>query len=544
MVGAQTTGRGVARPHVQPRGPRNNRAVVAQLAKLLSRHPSFAGIAGSVVAFAMTALCLVILAQERTQALNHATESARSFVSVVANDIGRNVELYDLSLKAMVEGAQQPGIMKLAPDLRDKILFDRATTASFLGSALVLDAHGRIVASGESFEDSPEVLRKRDYFTVHERSARTDLFISHPYFSVLRGGSASIALSRRIDAPDGSFAGAAVLAMQIGYFESLLAKVNVGEAGSAFIVMGDATILARKSPHSVTAVGTSVAQSPTFATMVGNASGSYTASSALDGIRRIYTFMHVPGTPLIAVVAPAEDDVLAAWRKRCQVLGTITVLFGVTFACLSWLLALALRDRAAAHRKLEQLARTDPLTALSNRRVLDYQLNAEWRRARRAGSAVSVLFLDIDYFKSYNDLYGHAGGDNALVTVAGCISSVLNRPGDVVVRYGGEEFVVLLPDTAADGALLVGHLVRERIEALQLSHEGSRFGVVTVSIGISTAYPGHGGEPSELLARADEALYSAKDGGRNRVVVDNRVVASARETAQSRVPQLHLVKRR
>jgi diguanylate cyclase (GGDEF)-like protein len=251
--------------------------------------------------------------------------------------------------------------------------------------------------------------------------------------------------------------------------------------------------------------------------MASQAEGSYTADSTVDGVRRIFTYAHVPSTPLIAVVAPAVNDVFAEWRRRSLIAGGLTLALGTVFVVVSWLLAFTLQDKVAAQAELVRLAATDPLTGLSNRRILDSRLDEEWLRARRNGSPMSVLFVDVDYFKGFNDTYGHAAGDEVLAAVAECIDSVVRRPVDLVARYGGEEFAVVLPDTSAEGAANVAEKIRRKVQGMSLFYGESEHGTVTVSVGCATCLPAQGGSASGLMAAADAQLYAAKSAGRNRV---------------------------
>jgi diguanylate cyclase (GGDEF)-like protein len=173
-----------------------------------------------------------------------------------------------------------------------------------------------------------------------------------------------------------------------------------------------------------------------------------------------------------------------------------------------------LQERDAA---LARLVREDALTGVSNRRGFEERFTAEYQRAMRARSALSLFMVDIDFFKRYNDAYGHQAGDRCLRAVAGAIGAGLRRPSDFVARYGGEEFVVLLPDTGARGARLQAETIRAAVERLTLPHPGSPHGYVTISVGVATATPRPGGAAPELLRAADRALYRAKRNGRNRI---------------------------
>ena len=176
----------------------------------------------------------------------------------------------------------------------------------------------------------------------------------------------------------------------------------------------------------------------------------------------------------------------------------------------------------------QKLASLDGLTAIANRRHFDLIFDQEWKRASRARSPLSLLIIDVDRFKAYNDTYGHLTGDACLRTIAKAISGVPGRPTDLVARYGGEEFVVLLPGSTATGASLIAERIRMAVEHLALPHLYSDTLRVTVSIGLATSVPDFGSDSLLLIAMADKALYNAKHEGRNQVctAVDAVAVAS------------------
>ncbi|MCG5548524.1 diguanylate cyclase [Halorhodospira halochloris] len=169
--------------------------------------------------------------------------------------------------------------------------------------------------------------------------------------------------------------------------------------------------------------------------------------------------------------------------------------------------------------ELEHLAQRDGLTDLPNRRRFDQQLKDEWARAQRGSTPISLIMMDIDHFKAYNDNYGHGAGDECLRRVAGALARVPNRNTDLVARYGGEEFVVLLPYTDADGARQVAESFRQSVADIAIPHAYSSVAnVVSVSVGVATVLPGpHDNDASSLQEAADRALYVAKEHGRNRV---------------------------
>ncbi|MGZ8288025.1 MAG: diguanylate cyclase [Telluria sp.] len=173
-------------------------------------------------------------------------------------------------------------------------------------------------------------------------------------------------------------------------------------------------------------------------------------------------------------------------------------------------------DEKRAQIALEQLATRDGLTGLANRRCFDDTLHAEWSRAMRQKQPLSLLMVDVDNFKAYNDANGHLGGDECLKRVAAAVASEM-RANDLVARYGGEEFAVILPNQSLKGAAIVAERIRSRVEQLSLPNRFARDGRVTVSIGAATAIASSDTDASQLVAIADAALYRAKHMGRNRI---------------------------
>ncbi|WP_160000511.1 diguanylate cyclase [Roseomonas sp. 18066] len=188
-----------------------------------------------------------------------------------------------------------------------------------------------------------------------------------------------------------------------------------------------------------------------------------------------------------------------------------------------------------ALENMEEMATTDALTGLANRRRFEEAMALEWRRCAREGQPLSLLVLDADNFKRYNDRYGHPAGDTCLRMLADCLSATARRPGDVAARQGGEEFAMLMPRTDAEGAALLAERVRAAVAAEALPHAGNQpAGIVTISVGVATVYPepeldepGARSGADALLSAADSALYAAKMGGRNRICAAAPAAAAA-----------------
>jgi len=168
--------------------------------------------------------------------------------------------------------------------------------------------------------------------------------------------------------------------------------------------------------------------------------------------------------------------------------------------------------------QLKHLSTHDTLTGIANRRHFDDSLKGEWRRAMRLGTSVGLIMLDIDHFKQFNDQYGHVAGDGCLQKVGQVLTSAAQRPGDLAARYGGEEFAIILDSSEMNSVIEIAEKCRAEIEAMQIPHELSPFGIVTVSIGVKVLLPSDACTRIDLVEQADQNLYQAKELGRNRVV--------------------------
>jgi len=469
------------------------------------------------------AISLVTLLASRDAAVEHAHETSRNVTAVLVSNIARTIETSDNSLRALIAALDKPAIQALDPDLRHELLFDR-TAAEYVTGMGVTDSKGRLI-DGCCSSSHTWNFSDRDYFIAHRQSANVGLYVSSVYRARSRPGAQSIAMTRRVSQPDGSFGGVAIVAIDVEYFKQLLAKLNVGPNGITAIVRTDGTLVARNPPLSQATL-VNLDKSPTFPRMVNHDSGFYAAPSLSDGVMRLYTFQRVPGTPLIAVVAPAEVDVLAPWKRLSWIVGISASSVSLAFCAVVWLLAFALRDHAETQVLLTELTQTDPLTGLRNRRALDAVLEREWQRLQRGDGSLSLLFVDADNFKQYNDRHGHAQGDIALKHLAECINRYIRRAGDLAARYGGEEFVVVLPDTDKTAATRIAEAIRRDVEHGPPTVATGAIPPFTVSIGCATGRRSRPSSLDELTNAADLALYAAKKSGRNAVVFAGDTAAS------------------
>ena len=195
---------------------------------------------------------------------------------------------------------------------------------------------------------------------------------------------------------------------------------------------------------------------------------------------------------------------------------------GEVEALVGFMFDISERKRTEEHvlrlqRELEELSYKDGLTGVANRRMFDTVFEREWASACRTGRSLSVVMIDIDYFKEYNDRYGHLAGDDCLRQVATALSCAALRPLDFLARYGGEEFVLVLPETRAEAALTVAERLREAVQGRAIEHGGSLIApYVTISLGVGTITPNSDDDPQSFLQQVDRQLYRAKQAGRNR----------------------------
>lgn len=475
-------------------------------------YPSAIGIVGTAIALAILVGVAMLLRVDRQARYDHALGRAESVASVVAANLGGNIALYDALLKEMVREAERANTLLLPERVRDRLRFGQALSRDFLDDAYLVDKAGQIVAPLDPAGYKPVNVADRDYFRSHETNPSLGLYVSQPYASRTHGGVLSVALTRRIAADDHSFAGVAVIALRLDRLGAQVSDVDFEDLKSISVVEEKGTVLAC---HPCAGV-----RPGTLVKLPGNATRDSNLTTALSypaGARAMdYRSVRVPGVSMYVVVTPSTQTLTRDWERDVVLHGTIAATCAATLIAGSWLLVAAIRTRASKAARLVNLSVTDGLTGLSNRRALDAKLASEWRRARRSGSPLSILFVDIDHFKHFNDEYGHSIGDDVLRAVAKNIGAHTRRDADMAARYGGEEFAVVLPDTDAAGAAAMAEQVRRDVERLRIAHEGSAMGLVTVSVGAATGVAGECDGAQAILKAADEQLYVAKQRGRNR----------------------------
>jgi diguanylate cyclase (GGDEF)-like protein len=438
-----------------------------------------------------------------------ARQSLENLASSIDSEISRNVELYDISLRAVASNMVMPELKDVSKEIRHLILFDHGATAKHFGAVQVFDAQGRLAIDASTLDPAPDDRSEEEFFQIHRDQPAAGLFISRP---TLHRGAYAIVLSRRISGADGSFLGVVTGSIRFSYFHDLFGRLRLGPDDIITVLRRDATVIMR-TPFDLDVIGRSLAHVPDVIRALSEPSGSYSGQGALDNIPRLLVWRD--GTrPLVVLVGKPWSSILSLWYKEVTRIGAIMLALISFVLAVTLFLAREIGRRARAEDKLEELATTDALTGLKNRRKFDAAIDAEWRRAVRHKMPLALLMIDADHFKSYNDTFGHQAGDEMLVGIAICISDSVRRAGDCAARYGGEEFAVLLPGFTEAAAVAVAEMIRLKVQ--QWSGGPT---VTTVSIGIASLTPAANADWSILVKAADRALYAAKANGRNQSIL-------------------------
>jgi diguanylate cyclase (GGDEF)-like protein len=486
--------------------------------RTLPARPEFLLILGSGLSVVLIMVIVaILLVREHASTLQAAKRATTNITQLINADVLRNVELYDLALQGLIAASTRRDLALVSPDIRHLVQFDQSTAAPFKGEVLLLDANGAVIADSSTLWPTPRNFADRDYFQAHKNNTHEGLFISRPFKIHCACDQVwRIAFSRRVSGPDGEFAGVAVATMRLAYFDQLFNRLTIGNGSSVNLLNTKGILLAQQPLLERDMIDKDLSERPNFKRMLREGAGSFRAISAITAQERLYTFSNVGDLPLIVVVALPADDVFAPWQRAALLTSGATGVLCIGLLWLTWMLRRELRRRYRTERALSELAATDALTGLANRRILDERLRLEWDRAQRSADPLTLLMIDVDHFKAFNDRHGHHGGDEALRTVAQVIGTNIRRPADLAARYGGEEFAVVLPHTDAKGALVIAEHIRSSIEHLPRVAGDER--PITVSIGMSTWDKRSRMSLEALLLSADQALYEAKHTGRNRIV--------------------------
>lgn len=477
---------------------------------------------------------LVVLSSytERETELEQSIASLSNMTMALSQHAGQIIADADIVLLGLLEHVKDDGFSKSSLKRMDRMMGMRVRELPALGGIFVCDTTGRTVASSLEILDAGDVAPGS--LAYHKAHKENVAYVGHPVQRKSTGRWV-VTISRRIDGKDGEFRGVALATIELEYFRRFYSHFNIGSNGSIMLAKLDGTVLMRR-PLLEDSIGKKLGGTPLFENYIRREHVGFTqAKSNQDGVVRVLSFRRVADYPLFIVAAESEAEILSAWWVHAQyrLIGVVILLLLIGYGGHRLVIQIKLREEAeheaiAARKRTEELnqvlsqqALRDGLTGLANRRKFDEVMKCEISQVARNRKPLTLIMFDIDHFKKFNDLYGHAAGDNCLRIVAKALQGVGRRDADVACRYGGEEFALVLPDCDEAGALMMAEKARADICALAIRNQASSLGVVTASVGVVTlAWPAPSATtPDELICEADRALYLSKNTGRNKVSI-------------------------
>ena len=456
------------------------------------------------------------------QAFAMAEDSATNLAQATAQHAEDAIRQVDILTSVLAERVEGDGLQHINIPRMHQLMVQQTRIMPQLHGLFIYDANGRWVVTDKLGTPESANNADRDYFIYHrthtDRSVRISNVVSSRSTQEL-----IIPVSRRLNNPDGSFAGVMLGTVKVSYFVDYYGDFKIDDKGALVLALRDGNILVRR-PFIARTIGQSLAQSEIFTRYLpwSNA-GVAQVKAVVDGTHRLYGYRALSRYPLVVEAGLSRDSIIAPRRQDLIKTGLILLLLIAGLVSFGMIVLKQLRARMVmetelrrVHRQVQDMALTDSLTGLGNRRRLDLVLSDELARAKRQNTCLALIMLDVDYFKRFNDRYGHSAGDECLRQVAQAIGQTLKRPTDLAVRYGGEEFTILLPGTDAAGAAGVASELLEAIRALNIEHADHPAHRVTASAGVTTSSPRTEDVTSaSMIKAADAFLYMAKHKGRD-----------------------------
>ena len=457
------------------------------------------------------------------QAFASANDSVTNLVRATAQHAEDAIRQVDALTDALGERIEGDGLANLDVVRIHGLLVQQARIMPQLDGLFVYGPNGQWIVTDKTATPAGVNNADRDYFIYHRTHTDRRVRIGEVITS-RSTGELIIPVSRRLDNPDGSFAGVLLGTLKVRYFVDYYGDFKIDDKGTLVLALRSGRILVRR-PFVNGVTEKSLAEGDVFKRYLPTSdTGTVETKAIVDGTERLYGYRALSSYPLVAEAGLSRDSIIGPWRQDVIKTSMYSLVLIAGLLVFGLILIKQLRKRISAeddlrraHLAMREMALTDSLTGLGNRRKLDMVLSQEISRARREGAAVALIMLDVDYFKRFNDMYGHAAGDDCLRSIAGAIGRTLKRPADLAVRYGGEEFCVLLPNTSSEGANRLAEEILDAIRELNIEHRDHPLGFVTVSAGIGTCLPTSDDVTAGgLIKAADAFMYLAKNSGRNR----------------------------
>lgn len=466
------------------------------------------------------------LAERENDALNFSVSLAKQ-----AEDAFLQV---DITLTDAVRQLKLNGISYAANPAFTRQIKEQHGKLPQLHGLFIYDVKGNWIATSGNYVPAKASNADRDYFVWHRTHNSAVVLVSH----VIRSrstGDLVIPVSLRLNDDAGHFAGVALATVRVDYFRQFYSYYTLGDRDVLGLILADTSVLyARPLPDSV--INQSLSASPLFSTALKSSDrGSATWRSTLDGIERIFGYARLEQYPIVVAAGYDRERIRREWLNANMIDAVLNlILLGMITGMGIFLLKQVranirnqveltqVRDELTTiNHTLQSLALVDGLTGLANRRQFDAVLEETLQRSKKAEVPLSLIMIDIDYFKRFNDTFGHVAGDMCLKKVGRLLKGAAHRHDDLVARYGGEEFAIILPFTSGPDARKVAERAIKDIRDAGIIHTTTDVPgmAVTISAGYSTIIPkGKEDEAERLKQKADKALYEAKRSGRNRAM--------------------------
>lgn len=446
----------------------------------------------------------------------------------------------EISLREIQRNIQQRPPGEVNADELSRIMREQRSRLPQLHGLFYYDPSGRWIAWSTGRSPAGVNNSDREYFAYHRLNGHNNIHIG-PVIHSRSTGELVIPVSLRLNDRAGGFAGILLATVRVDYFRQFYNYYELDDKDVLVLMLADSTVLyARPMPDSY--IGRNLSSSHLFQQMLMKSDrGSGEWNAALDGLPRVFGFVRSERYPLVVAAGFDKISLRENWLKsRLQDVILNAVLLAIMLAVGIWILRQVrinirnqhelahLRDELTTiNHTLQSMAMIDGLTGLANRRQFDLFLRDSLKRAFHSGKPVSLVMIDIDFFKQYNDAYGHVAGDQCLENVSAALRGMSLRGIGLTARYGGEEFALILPETSADEALAIAWRAVRAVRSHHIPHATTTIParIVTISAGCATLFSTNQEDDMKKLKQlADDALYTAKRKGRNQAATAGKAI--------------------
>jgi diguanylate cyclase (GGDEF)-like protein len=481
-------------------------------------------IIGGVLAFSVIGAAVLETYLDYCDTESRAYKASTDVTSVVENQINDTFQPVQKMINVTASTLKDAGNINSA---KSKEIYNdlKADCELLTGcyAVIITDTNGDVVLDTGNLPGKKVNVKDREYFKDAMSSANGELVIGPAVVARMPNSPIVFHLAQAVYSKSGKVLGVIAISMKPNHLTGFYSLLGFGFSPAISVYKRNGELVSR-NPDQAKYVGFNNSKSEMFTKYLKiSPNGTYESRSPLDQKVRLAAYRSVKSYKDLIIFAGVEYPVaFKQWEIRAirvaSIIGTLFIITLIAFY-LAYRSMLQTEALQVKNERLDELTNIDDLTGIGNRRIFETTLKQEWSRYKRNKVNLAVMLIDVDYFKPYNDNYGHPEGDKTLRKVAQALKKCIHRPTDLVARYGGEEFVVIL-NADEPGAELIAESIRAKIESLAIKHEFSEVSkVITVSIGLASTSHTNIKSPESLIKEADIALYKAKNEGRNRISV-------------------------